>query len=136
MNRMRDDLTAMLRTEYTGSLKIATINAMSVLRLQKLFPLLAKEFLDEESDDPMVCFHMLKQGIDNTKFVLILDEMDALMNKSEHLADMYSLMEWVNQPDSNLILVGIANTVDETEKQLERLALKCKSSCRTYYSLN
>lgn len=52
-------------------------------------------------------------------YVVILDELDQLLSKHQQV--LYSLFEWAAAPGSKLILVGIANALDLTERFLPRL---------------
>ncbi|KFM73522.1 Cell division control protein 6-like protein, partial [Stegodyphus mimosarum] len=51
--------------------------------------------------------------------VLILDEIDQLDCKGQQI--LYSLFEWPQMPKSTLILIGIANALDMTDRMLPRL---------------
>ena len=54
-------------------------------------------------------------------YVVVLDEIDALITRNQGV--LYKLFEWAsaNMENSNLILIGIANRVDLTDKFLPRL---------------
>ena len=52
-------------------------------------------------------------------YVVVLDEIDHLLKKDQET--LYSLFEWSLAPGSRLILVGIANALDLTERFLPRL---------------
>ncbi|KAL3921954.1 MAG: hypothetical protein SGPRY_004727 [Prymnesium sp.] len=52
-------------------------------------------------------------------FVLLLDEIDQLL--SLHQQVLYTLFEWAAAPCSRLVLIGIANALDLTERFLPRL---------------
>ncbi|XP_074640064.1 uncharacterized protein LOC141898133 [Tubulanus polymorphus] len=58
--------------------------------------------------------------------ILILDEVDQLDSKSQEI--LYSMFEWPALPKSRLILIGIANALDLTDRILPRLQAqpKCK----------
>ena len=45
-----------------------------------------------------------------------MDELDLLVTKKQTV--MYNFFEWPNRPDSNLIVVAIANTMDLPERML------------------
>lgn len=55
----------------------------------------------------------------DTMNVLILDEIDHLDSKGQEV--LYSLFEWPQLPNSKLILIGIANALDLTDRMLPRL---------------
>ncbi|CAG0879291.1 unnamed protein product [Cyprideis torosa] len=51
--------------------------------------------------------------------LLVLDEIDQLSTRSQEV--LYTLFEWPSQPKSKLLLVGIANALDLTDRILPRL---------------
>ncbi|CAF1453718.1 unnamed protein product [Rotaria magnacalcarata] len=54
--------------------------------------------------------------------LLILDEVDELLTSSD-MENVYKLLEWPHQ-SSNLLMIGIANSLDFTDRLLPRLQLK------------
>ncbi|XP_052747281.1 polycomb group protein Psc [Bicyclus anynana] len=51
--------------------------------------------------------------------LLILDEIDQLESKRQSV--LYTIFEWASAPQSQLVLVGIANALDLTQRSLPRL---------------
>nr|BAD91026.1 cell division control protein 6 [Eisenia fetida] len=51
--------------------------------------------------------------------VLVLDEMDSLDSRNQDV--LYTMFEWPALPNSSLILIGIANSLDLTDRTLPRL---------------
>jgi len=54
--------------------------------------------------------------------LLILDEVDELLSSND-MENVYKLLEWPHQT-SNLLMIGIANSLDLTDRLLPRLQLK------------
>jgi cell division control protein 6 len=60
--------------------------------------------------------------------LLILDEIDQIEKSIKSTSDLYKIFEWPFLSKSKLTLIGIANSLDFTERMLPRLELKpdCK----------
>ncbi|CAG5101744.1 Similar to CDC6: Cell division control protein 6 homolog (Homo sapiens) [Cotesia congregata] len=56
--------------------------------------------------------------------LLVLDEIDQLESKRQSV--LYSVFEWPSIANSNLLLVGIANALDLTDRILPRLNARCE----------
>lgn len=54
--------------------------------------------------------------------LLILDEIDQLVTSDNGV--LYNLFEWATKKDSRLVLIGIANALDLTDRFLPRLKAK------------
>lgn len=54
--------------------------------------------------------------------VVLMDEIDTLVNSDCDL--LYNIFEWAMHPSSSLVLIGIANALDLTDRFLPRLKLK------------
>ncbi|KAK6023819.1 ATPase, AAA family [Ostertagia ostertagi] len=100
--------TATLRrvSEYFGSQAIFTIlNCASVTSQTKLI----EGILDT-----------LKEGL-RKHFVLILDEVDHLTSKTNSF--LYAAFQWPQTITNKLIVIGVANSIDLTERLLPKLRL-------------
>lgn len=101
--------------------KTGYINCMSVKNAVDLYRTLLEEFMDiteivegEEMDALGYLFEQRK-----TSYVITLDEVDHLMELDIDL--LYNIFEWSLQKTSSLVLVGIANALDFTDRFLPRL---------------
>jgi cell division control protein 6 len=61
----------------------------------------------------------------------VLDEIDQLDSKRQSV--LYTIFEWPALPGSRLVLVGVANALDLTERALPRLQARCSLRPRTLH---
>uniref|UniRef100_A0A096P5G5 Cell division control protein n=1 Tax=Papio anubis TaxID=9555 RepID=A0A096P5G5_PAPAN len=119
-----------LKKELKG-FKTIMLNCMSLRSAQAVFPAIAQEICQEEVSKPAGKDMMRKLEKHMTAekgpmIVLVLDEMDQLDSKGQDV--LYTLFEWPRLSNSRLVLIGIANTLDLTDRILPRLQAreKCK----------
>ncbi|KAM8943563.1 cell division control protein 6 homolog isoform 2-T2 [Lycaon pictus] len=111
--------------------KTIMLNCMSLRNAQAVFPAIAQEICQEEVSRPAGRDMMKKLENHMTAekgpmIVLVLDEVDQLDSKGQDV--LYTLFEWPWLSNSRLVLIGIANTLDLTDRILPRLQAreKCK----------
>lgn len=105
----------------TDVLKTSLINCMSIRSTKDLSGKLSEDLdLGEEDSFEKLrsCFTRAK-GKGLQKYLVILDEIDQLVDLDLEL--LYNLFEWSMLPSSRLILIGIANALDLTDRFLPRL---------------
>lgn len=109
--------------EITSNSPIKTgyINCMSVKTPVDLYRSLLEEFMDiteiQEGDEMEALKSLFMQR--KTSYVVTLDEVDYLLELD--VDTLYSIFEWSLQKSSSLVLVGIANALDFTDRFLPRL---------------
>lgn len=108
-------------TSSDGSTKTGYINCMSVKNATDLYRTLLEEFVDitevaegEEIDALKELFMQRK-----TSYLVTLDEVDHLLELDIDL--LYNIFDWSLEKSSGLVLVGIANALDFTDRFLPRL---------------
>lgn len=104
----------------------AHINCMSMKSADQIYTALLASFVEESETehDPMSELKSLfmskrESMIPNAIYLVTLDEIDHLM--SVDLEALYTLFEWSLHPSSRLIVIGIANALDLTDRLLPRL---------------
>jgi cell division control protein 6 len=101
--------------------KSGYVNCMSVKNAVDLYRNLLDEFVDitqvkeGEEMDTLETIFMQR----DTSYLVTLDEVDHLLELDSDL--FYSIFEWSLQDASSLVLVGIANALDLTDRFLPRL---------------
>ncbi|KAF1355270.1 P-loop containing nucleoside triphosphate hydrolase protein [Delphinella strobiligena] len=103
---------------------MATVNCMSIKSAKDLASTLCDSLsLTSETargadfDFLRTCFLCEESSV--KKYIIVLDEIDRLVDLDLNL--LYSLFEWSMQSTSSLILIGIANALDLTDRFLPRL---------------
>ena len=105
----------------SGKVGMSVVNCMSVRNTKDLSGKLSEDLdLQEDAGFEYLrsCFAGGKSK-DEKKYLVILDEVDCLVDLD--LSLLYALFEWSMSPSSRLILIGIANALDLTDRFLPRL---------------
>ncbi|XP_072180731.1 cell division control protein 6 homolog isoform X1 [Diadema setosum] len=111
--------------------KVMFVNCMLVRQSQGIFNKVLKEFKDDSTADKMSAKQAAK-ALQKTfmssgpMLLLVLDEIDHLDSKGQEV--LYTMFEWPSLPRSRLVLVGVANALDLTDRILPRLQARprCK----------
>lgn len=119
-----------LKKELKG-FKTIMLNCMSLRSAQAVFPAIAQEICQEEVSRPAgkEMMRKLERHLTAEKgpmILLVLDEMDQLDSKGQDV--LYTLFEWPWLSSSRLVLIGIANTLDLTDRILPRL--QARENCK------
>ncbi|KAM6238662.1 cell division control protein 6 homolog isoform 2-T2 [Porphyrio hochstetteri] len=108
--------------ELSGS-KTILLNCMSLRSPQRIFPALAQQLGLPEATGWEDARRLEKQLTAKGPMVLlVLDELDQLESKGQDV--LYTLFEWPRLPGSRLVLVGLANALDLTDRSLPRLSAR------------
>ncbi|XP_020377331.2 cell division control protein 6 homolog [Rhincodon typus] len=116
--------------EKLGDTVIISINCMSLRSSQAIFCSIADKLIGKgklkcaKKDFPKKLERKLTSK--GPMVLLVLDEMDQLDSKAQDV--LYTLFEWPCLINSRLLLIGIANALDLTDRILPRLQArpKCK----------
>lgn len=104
-----------------SSIPVSVVNCMSVRNSKDLSRKLSDD-LDLREDagfEHLKSVFVRGRAKDKKKYLVVLDEVDVLVDLD--LALLYNLFEWSMQPTSRLVLIGIANALDLTDRFLPRL---------------
>lgn len=115
---------------WEKKISYAFVNCMSVSNPIDIYASIAREFklpstvVSSSSKNIVKSLEKFVTKSDSMN-VLILDEIDHLDTKGQEV--LYYLFQWPQLPKSSLILIGIANALDLTDRLLPRLhAFKCE----------
>ncbi|NXJ58458.1 CDC6 protein, partial [Spizaetus tyrannus] len=107
------------KDELTGS-KTIVLNCMSLSSPQGVFPAVAQQLGLPAAAGREGVRRLEKQlTAQGPMVLLVLDELDQLESKGQDV--LYTLFEWPRLPGSRLVLVGLANALDLTDRSLARL---------------
>ncbi|ETE64850.1 Cell division control protein 6-like protein, partial [Ophiophagus hannah] len=112
-----------LKTELTG-IQITVLNCMALRSSQAVFPAIAEQLglagtAKAAKGDVIRKLEKWLTSKSASMALVVLDEMDQLDSKGQDV--LYTVFEWPSLPNSRLILIGIANALDLTDRILPRL---------------
>ncbi|CAO3698663.1 unnamed protein product [Rhizopus stolonifer] len=119
MPTMQDDISQL---DY--EVKTTVVNCMSIKEPKQIYIKLVEAW---KSTDTVTKLDVVQQAHEllmeeNVLHVVVLDEIDSLITREQEV--LYKLFEWVFLPNSRLVLIGIANALDLTDRVLPRLRAK------------
>ncbi|XP_028558504.2 cell division control protein 6 homolog [Podarcis muralis] len=119
-----------LKMELAGCQTIV-LNCMALRSSQAVFPAMAVQLgqagADKAARGDVIRRLVKRLTSESAPMVLVvLDEMDQLDSKGQDV--LYTMFEWPSLPNSRLVLIGIANALDLTDRILPRLQARPK--CR------
>lgn len=107
------------------------VNCMLVRQSQGIYNKVLKEVRKDVSAEKMsakLAAKALQKAFTSSgpTVLLVLDEIDHLDSKGQEV--LYTMFEWPSLPKSRLVLIGVANSLDLTDRILPRLQArpKCK----------
>ena len=104
-------------------LMIASVNCVSMKSAKDVITKLAQDFCDQTTSmnapDKALSSVFVPKRPANTLYLVMLDEIDHLL--ATDLEALYLLFQWSLDPKSQLLLLGIANALDLTDRLLPRL---------------
>ncbi|XP_070586157.1 cell division control protein 6 homolog isoform X2 [Erythrolamprus reginae] len=112
-----------LKKELTG-IQITVLNCMALRNSQAVFPAIAKQLgltgaAKMANGDVIRKLEKRLTSESASMTLVVLDEMDQLDSKGQDV--LYTVFEWPSVPNSRLVLIGIANALDLTDRILPRL---------------
>ena len=116
----------MLRPQFKKAFKIIYVNCTTMKSAAKIYSKIIEELEIKTTKSTKNSKALIEKYLTQSHkmLLLVLDEMDQLETKNQ--AVLYSIFEWPSIANSKLILVGIANALDLTDRILPRLQARCE----------
>ncbi|KIX07123.1 uncharacterized protein Z518_05100 [Rhinocladiella mackenziei CBS 650.93] len=113
--------------EFQGqSVKVATINCVALKSSSEVLTKVTEEFCSDGGNRKPTKASLTKlfttKTADSEMYLVLLDEIDTLIGGNCEV--LYSIFEWAMHPSSSLVLIGIANALDFTDRFLPRLKMR------------
>ncbi|KDR09135.1 Cell division control protein 6-like protein [Zootermopsis nevadensis] len=108
--------------EFKSGYKIVNVNCTSMKSSGSIYARIAQELaLKVSKQTEKICLASIERYLaSNHKMILlVLDEIDQLDSRKQSV--LYTVFEWPSAPNSKLVLIGIANALDLTDRILPRL---------------
>lgn len=98
------------------------INCMKLANPNELYTFLAFSMLGKKLKPDLAKASLSKHfsKMSEKVWIVLVDELDALMNRKQDV--LYNLFDWAIQPNSGLVITGIANTMDLTERFIRKVS--------------
>ncbi|KAK9308759.1 hypothetical protein QLX08_001367 [Tetragonisca angustula] len=115
-----------LKTEFKSKLKVVYINCTTMKSAATIYAKIVQElglYVSKSGKNSKAVVEKYLSS-NHKMLLLILDEIDQLESKKQSV--LYSIFEWPSIHNSKLILVGIANALDLTDRILPRLQARCE----------
>ena len=111
-----------MKTVFINSTSISSIGAI----YKKICCELDLKDCGNEKESLQLLENYFKNNSKKKTTLLVLDEIDQLCSAGKNQNVLYHIFEWPSIPNSKLILIGIANSLDLTDRLLIRLQRKCE----------
>lgn len=115
----------MQQLDLKSKFKVVYVNCITVKSAAAIYAKIIQELAiktTKSKNNKAIIEKYLKSR--HKTLLLVLDEIDQLESKNQSV--LYSIFEWPSIPDSRLILIGIANALDLTDRILPRLQARCE----------
>lgn len=118
--------TIMAKSKYKSSFKTVFINCTAMKSASAIYSKIIQELNLPVPKSTKSSKAIIEQYLKtrHKMLLLVLDEIDQLETKNQSV--LYSIFEWPSKPKSKLVLIGIANSLDLTDRMLPRLNAKCE----------
>ncbi|KAJ8670553.1 hypothetical protein QAD02_001812 [Eretmocerus hayati] len=116
----------MSKPKFKKAFQIIYVNCMTMKTAASIYTCISKELGIEIPKSGKTTKSVIEKYLveQHKMLLLILDEMDQLETKNQSV--LYSIFEWPSKANSKIVLVGISNALDLTDRILPRLQARCE----------
>lgn len=116
----------MLEPEFKSAFKVVYVNCTGIKSAGAIYAKIVTDLgLDllktEKGNRATIQKHLASK---HKMILLVLDEIDQLSSRKQSV--LYTIFEWPSEPGAKLVLIGIANALDLTDRILPRLQARCE----------
>lgn len=112
-------------SEFSNQFKRVYVNCTSISSIGSIYKKVCTELKIKTGTEKECLVNIERYLATKHKTILmVLDEVDQLVGKKQSV--LYTIFEWPAKEYSNLLLIGIANSLDLTDRCLSRLHAKCE----------
>lgn len=117
----------LLNESFTDKFKEISVNCTGIATIGNIYKKICEQLKlksgTEKENLASITEHITKKN-QKKMVLLLLDEIDQLAGNKQSV--LYSIFEWPAMTNSKIVLVGIANALDLTDRLLTRLNTKCE----------
>ncbi|CAB3249859.1 unnamed protein product [Arctia plantaginis] len=113
-------------SKFKDGFKQVYINCTMMKSAASIYGRICKELqLQTSGSTEKACYNAIEKYLNkkHKMILLVLDEIDQLDSKRQSV--LYTIFEWPALANSRIVLIGIANALDLTERTLPRLQARC-----------
>lgn len=113
--------------KLASKIKMVYVNCTSISTAGGIYKKICEELkLSVSGTSEKVCLAAVEEYLKkkHKTVMLVLDEIDQLASSKQTV--LYNIFEWPAKRESKLILIGIANALDLTDRLLSRLQARCE----------
>lgn len=124
MRRLRSELDSGALRPYC----FIEINGLKLASPENIYKVIYEQLSGHRVGWKKALHYLTEHFSDGTKIgkqtsqpiILLIDELDLLLTRNQSV--LYNVLDWPTKPNSNLVVIGIANTMDLPEKLLPRIS--------------
>lgn len=115
----------LLDEAYTSKFNTISVNCTTISTIGSIYKIICRELklkVGTEKENQNSITEYITRKNSKKMLLLLLDEIDQLAGNKQSV--LYSIFEWPSIPSAKIVIVGIANALDLTDRLLTRLNTK------------